>query len=291
MKKINFTAFDFETATYDKMPCQLGLTVVRKGEIVEEKMFLIKPPENRYDIGCVRTHGISEKDTTACKEFNEIWDEIIPYFEHELMVAHNVDFDCSVLENVSNYYKLDRVRTLGFYDTMQLFDKRSLSDIAMALGLTMEKHHDALSDARICAQIFIEYLKGLDLDKLQYPKKKTRKNPVVDSDRIISSEAKTQDLSIVECANNLFYNKKIVISGIFENFPVRNELALLLKKYGANINSSVSKKTDLFIAGSDFGPKKMEKVESLQSEGYGIIMMDENDLMHELIDINENKWL
>ena len=37
MGAINFTAFDFETATADRMPCQLGVVVVRDGKIVEER--------------------------------------------------------------------------------------------------------------------------------------------------------------------------------------------------------------------------------------------------------------
>jgi DNA polymerase III epsilon subunit-like protein len=40
---MNFTAIDFETAAHD-MPCQLGLVVVRDGQIAEENRWLIKPP-------------------------------------------------------------------------------------------------------------------------------------------------------------------------------------------------------------------------------------------------------
>jgi len=104
----------------------------------------------------------------------------------------------------------------------------------------------------------------------------------LNDDRRISSDAKKQDLSIVENIDNPFYNKKIVISGVFENFPIRNNLALLLKKYGADINGSISKETDIFIAGSDWGPKKMEKFLNLKSEGYKIELMNELGLILEL---------
>lgn len=33
---MDFIALDFETATYDRMPCQPGLAVVRDGRIAEE---------------------------------------------------------------------------------------------------------------------------------------------------------------------------------------------------------------------------------------------------------------
>ena len=53
-------------------------------------------------------------------------------------------------------------------------------------------------------------------------------------------------------------------------------------KLGADINSSISKKTNFFIIGEDFGPKKMEQVQKLQAEGYDIKILDENELMNEL---------
>jgi DNA polymerase-3 subunit epsilon len=289
MKKVNFTAFDFETATYDRMPCQLGLVVIREGQIIEEKKFLIKPPENKYDSGCSKVHKITDKDTNLCPEFHEIWEEIKPYFDHELMVGHNVDFDTDVLDRVISYYRLEKARPLCFCCTSKIFYNRSLEDVTEALAIKMEKHHDALSDAKACAQIYLKYLSGIDPDELSYsnqkPKESFYKNSF-DANRTISHEAKVQDLSIVENPNNLFYDKKIVISGVFDNFPVREDLALLLKKYGADINGSISKKTDFFIIGSDYGPSKMKKVEILQSEGYGIKIMDEDDLMNGLININ-----
>ena len=289
MKKVNFTAFDFETATYDRMPCQLGLVVVREGKIIEEKEYLIKPPENKYDPGCTKTHQITSKDTELCQEFNDIWNEIKPYFHHELMVAHNIDFDIDVLHKICNFYNLDKAIPLCFYDTMLIFNNRSLLDVTSALKIKMEKHHDALNDARACAEIYMEYLKGIDLKTLKYPERKIRNKSinkeVFNPDHKISSDAKKQDLSIVEDIDNPFYNKKIVISGTFENYPIRNDLALLLKKYGADINGSISKETNIFIAGSAWGPKKMEKVEQLKNDGYNIKIMNENDLINELINI------
>jgi len=285
MKTINFTAFDFETATYDRMPCQLGLVVVRESKIVEEKKFLIKPPGNIYDPGCTRVHKIKSKDTESCEEFNDIWRKIKPYFANELMVAHSVDFDVSVLHKAISYYELDDVRPLSYVCTLTLFNRKSLKDVVNALNIKMEEHHDALSDARACANIYIEYLKGINVDELNYPEKKPKQkifNPEKINNNRISSEAKKQDLSIVKNTNNLFYNKKIVISGTFENFPIRNDLAVLLKKYGADINCSISKKTNIFITGSDFGPKKMEEVLSLQTDGYNIKIINESELILEL---------
>ena len=278
MKKVNFTAFDFETATYDRMPCQLGLAVVREGKIVEEKIFLIKPPGNRYDIGCKKTHGITAKNTESCPEFHELWDEIKPYFNQEVMIAHNADFDINVLDKVINFYSLDRVRPICFRDTMYLFgnEKKSLSDVASALGIIIENHHNALSDARACAQVFIEYLKGVDISKLSFPNKSKQKSSEQKMDII-----KLEDfdwIEINETAEYFFRNKKAVISGEYYQFPDRDILKLLLEKYGVMVTSSISIKTNLFIVGRKFGPKKMEKVLELNKSGYDIKILVESQL-------------
>jgi DNA polymerase-3 subunit epsilon len=172
---------------------------------------------------------------------------------------------------------------------MNIYNNRALKDVAYALNIKIENHHNALDDAKICARFFIEYLNSVDPDTLKYPPRKIKSEIVYIKDfddRWISSEAKIQDLSIVENTDNPFYNKKIVISGTFNNFPIRNDLALLLKKYGADINTSISRKTDLFLTGSDWGSKKMEQVLLLQKEGYDILLMNELSLILELTKLN-----
>lgn len=67
----------------------------------------------------------------------------------------------------------------------------------------------------------------------------------------------------VEDTSHLFYKKKVVITGTFEKFPFREEMAKLLHEVGADVNSSISKKTDYVIVGESAGPKKLEKIENL----------------------------
>jgi len=58
---------------------------------------------------------------------------------------------------------------------------------------------------------------------------------------------------------NMFYNKKVVITGNFEFFKDRNELAKILYDSGADIDMVVSQKTNYLISGKDSGWKKLEK--------------------------------
>jgi len=72
--------------------------------------------------------------------------------------------------------------------------------------------------------------------------------------------------------NSNFVNKTIVLTGSLTNFT-RPDLTKILLNMGANVTSSVSKKTDLVIAGEDAG-SKLDKAKQL-----GIKVINETELM------------
>ena len=76
--------------------------------------------------------------------------------------------------------------------------------------------------------------------------------------------------------DNPFYDKKVVITGVFS--IDRKELAAKLKSMGADIDGSVTKRTDFVIIGEDAGPKKLEKIESLNADGCSIKKVYEPEL-------------
>lgn len=72
--------------------------------------------------------------------------------------------------------------------------------------------------------------------------------------------------------NSAFTNKSVVLTGALENYT-RPDLTKLLLGIGANVTSSVSKKTDMVIAGTDAG-SKLDKAKEL-----GIRIIEENELL------------
>ena len=74
-----------------------------------------------------------------------------------------------------------------------------------------------------------------------------------------------------------FAGKTVVITGTLEGFG-RKELAERLESLGATVTGSVSKKTDLLVAGEKAG-SKLKKAEEL-----GIETWDETRLVAELPD-------
>lgn len=81
--------------------------------------------------------------------------------------------------------------------------------------------------------------------------------------------------------NPHFTNKTVVLTGSLSNFT-RPELTKILMNLGANVTSSVSKKTDLVIVGEDAG-SKLDKAKEL-----GIRIVNENELL-ELINKSETQ--
>ena len=73
--------------------------------------------------------------------------------------------------------------------------------------------------------------------------------------------------------NGYFSGKKIVLTGGLDNFG-RSELTKILQNLGADVTSSVSKNTDLVIAGHDAG-SKLDKAKSLNIE-----VIDEQKLLN-----------
>lgn len=74
---------------------------------------------------------------------------------------------------------------------------------------------------------------------------------------------------IVADETNIFFQKKVVITGTFETWK-RTELAALLEEKGAKVQGSVSSKTDFVLAGSEAGSKR-DKAEKL-----GVTILEED---------------
>lgn len=65
----------------------------------------------------------------------------------------------------------------------------------------------------------------------------------------------------IEDQTHLFYRKSVVVTGIFDAFPHRKEMAEWIKEVGGNNNGSVSGKTDFVVIGEKAGPKKLATIE------------------------------
>lgn len=155
-KMYAFTAVDFETATaqYSSI-CQIGLVRIENGIITETVNQLIKPPKNIYSYQNINIHGIQSKDTSSAPTFDEYWDSIKHFFIHQHVVAHNLSFDGACLKKTLEFYQLQTPAFQGKC-TYKIY-KKGLAKLCIEHNIKLN-HHDALSDALACAQLYMMHL-------------------------------------------------------------------------------------------------------------------------------------
>ncbi|EOR95429.1 putative DNA polymerase III epsilon chain [Arcticibacter svalbardensis MN12-7] len=154
MNSINtFTAIDFETAQGKRNSiCQVGLVRVEQGIITRKIVLLVKPPDNFYAPINIQIHGITPDMTRNSPSFEWIWPSIMGYIRNQNIVAHNSSFDVSCLQQTLAYYRI-AVPDFKAHCTYKIYGQK-LNLVCSKYGIKLQ-HHDALSDALACAELFL----------------------------------------------------------------------------------------------------------------------------------------
>jgi DNA polymerase III subunit epsilon len=164
MKNIkSFTAIDFETAQ-GKMHsiCQVGLVRVENGKFKETFNLLVQPPDNLYWKSFIDIHGISPVKTRNAPTFDKIWHLIEPFIKKQNVVAHNISFDSNCLRQTLQYYNI-QIPEYSKHCTCNIYFRRGLSELCKHFNIQLN-HHDALSDAKACAELFLIHLNSFPND-------------------------------------------------------------------------------------------------------------------------------
>lgn len=282
----DFIVIDFETACQrHDSPCSLGLIVVRQLEIVSEKCYMINPQINKWSPINIGIHHIHPEMVACSPEFYQIWPEIKPFFSNTLVVAHNISFDHSVLTKTLERYNLQKPifqtsctleQSREFFPTLK---KHKLDIICKLMNIELNNHHEALADAKACALLRIAFEKGqhkkVSLEEISQANTAipTLKRNIHDGHERFTGSVLKPNFDI-DLKNNPFYMKKVVITGVFSGFS-RIGLAEFIKNHGADIDTSITKRTDFVIVGTNPGPEKLKKIEKFINEGYCIQTIDE----------------
>jgi DNA polymerase-3 subunit epsilon len=165
-----FTAIDFETANgYRNSICQIGLAVFEDGVLTQQISRLVRPPDNFYWDRFVELHGITPEATESEPTFEKVWNDIKDLIVGQHVVAHNgMGFDFPVLKETLKHYRLPSPDFIA-HDTYKLY-KKNLFDLCRLHHIHLN-HHDALSDAEACGQLFLKFLQSPNGDT--YLKKMT----------------------------------------------------------------------------------------------------------------------
>tara|TARA_Y100000385_G_C12901258_1_gene554290 strand:+ start:298 stop:783 length:486 start_codon:yes stop_codon:yes gene_type:complete len=153
-----FTAIDFETAQPKRWSiCQVGLVRVEAGVVTKELSLLVRPPENVYSHFNTAVHGLTRDDTFCAPSFDFVWPDLREYIVGQTVVAHNMGFDNSCLTQALDFYGLAQP-SFEKACTYKLFKKR-LNVLCEEFDIPLD-HHDALSDARACAALYLRALRA-----------------------------------------------------------------------------------------------------------------------------------
>jgi len=167
---MKITVIDFETANnHPASACSIGLVVFEDGVILHEAVHLIKP-EPRYgyfEPFNISIHGIEPKDVENALSFRELWPELLPWFNHSLLVAHNAMFDMGVLNALIGTSGISKP-LCTYIDSLEIarrlwpfLPNHRLNTVCDYLGIELN-HHEALSDARGAALILMNGMAEVD---------------------------------------------------------------------------------------------------------------------------------
>lgn len=165
--KYNFTAIDFETANEARgSACSIGLARVETGVIVDTFYSLICPDPLYFNPRNVAIHNITAEMCKRAPTMVQLWPQLKPWIEGQILVGHNVSFERSVL---NHFYLKESVKdpALDYLCTLYLskvhlngLQNYSLPTVYKSLFEKEVNHHDALEDAKACAEIAIKIAMG-----------------------------------------------------------------------------------------------------------------------------------
>lgn len=270
-KKEAFVAIDFEHLTQNhETACAVGMVKVIHSIIVQEFYSLIKlAPDERAQLNtCI--HGITEEMCADAPTFAELLPWMEKFADGLPLVAHNIGTEKAVLEKACCFYGLAESPLCQpeLIDTYKITGK-SLSASCEEYGIELKEHHNALEDARACAEIYLK-AEGEEIIKAE-PKERNSTNGHTNENKDLFKPLPDEE---VENKDNFFFHKHVVTTGTLKSFG-REEIRMKLKSLGAVNLRNFTKKVDVVIVGEEPGPSKMEKIKEFPN----ITILYEEDLL------------
>lgn len=159
----DFTAVDVELANAKfGSVCSIALAKVRHGQIVDarHRLCVPAPPLNFFGRRQMQLHGIGPVDLRGALPFAEAYRRMCRFVGDDPLVAHGTNdramlgqsCECSGVSMADH----DFIDTVAISRAVlpDLADHK-LPTLAAHLGVELVTHHNALADARACAEIFL----------------------------------------------------------------------------------------------------------------------------------------
>lgn len=304
---MNFTAIDFETANaLRSSACSVGMVKVREGIIVDRYYSLIKPFPLKFDQRNIGVHGINYQTVEEAPSFWDIWDDMYKFIGDDVVVAHQVSFEKSVI--IGNFKEAeqempDLTFLCSLYMARVAFPRRENHQLTSLCKEYLDykfNHHNALEDAEACALMVVHMIEN------HYSRRPTESiyrglynigyDAVADAERAAQKKRQQQFFVPSVLNSNFFEGEIIVITGKPKHFSDKDSMLNTAVEHGARKAGNVTKTTTiLVICDSDyqyqnFGKKssKQELAERYISLGQNIYIIDEDKFV-ELLGVSVGK--
>ena len=282
----SFAAVDVETANASRDSiCQIGIVNVRNG-LIDDQWSMLVDPETWFDDWNVRIHGIDNEDVRDSPTLPRL-EAAIRRRLKGCVVSHST-FDSIAFERAFKRYKLPAL-SCTWIDSSRVvrrawrdrFGKKGygLKNVAKVLGIEFN-HHDALEDARTCAQVMIRACvdSGLGLDDWR----KRIAQPIFPRRR----EQRVTEVAHKGTAHGQLYGETIVFTGTLSR--PRRELIRQAVEWGCNYKPNMSMKVTILVVGTQDERRlqgyakssKHRRAEELIEMGHNIRILTESDFWH-----------
>ena len=159
-----FAVVDVETSglsTRRHRVLQIGLvTVLADGTVVDEWSTMVRLRRPWSRVGPRRVHGITRRQLRGAPRSRVVLRELAARLDGALFTAHNASFDAAFLRRAAarDGVVLDLRPRLCTLELSRALDpdrqlNHGLSAVSARYGVTIERHHDALCDARATAAV------------------------------------------------------------------------------------------------------------------------------------------
>lgn len=278
-RDMNFTAIKVDTMTGNTLSlCGIALVKVVKGVVTQKFYSLVKPvpTDGRTNTGI---NGVTEEMVENAPTFKELWPQMEGFIQKQDIVSHTSNGIVeNVLDDVGAYYGINVDYRLNF-NTLN-YEGVSLVAACDKEGIIIPDEEDPLCIATAIAEYRLK-LYGLPVPQRRdnFDFRKMMKMARSGHTRLRGDAVKPLSDDEVINKDTPFFHKKVVITGVFNSFPNRDDLAKLLRSYGADLNQSISRKTNIVVVGKDAGPSKLKKIIDLNENGASIETWAEDKLL------------
>ncbi|HAS74280.1 MAG TPA: hypothetical protein DCS67_09070 [Clostridiales bacterium UBA8960] len=291
-----FTFFDVETPNYNNdRISSVGIVVVEDGITILEANYLVNP-EVRFDPFNIKLTGITPFMVSDAPTFDVLWAELKPYFDGSIIVAHNATFDLGVLTMTLAHYGIE-IPHFNYICTVVLakrflrYRKNSLDYLCATLGVLLERHHEALSDARGCQGIFYHIVEHYgysdDLVQTFYKPHLRGKSVVVRPQKTPVNQVKFTLASTTDSVQ--IRDKVFCLTGDFR-FGSKTDVELFILARGGQVVNQVTRQVDYLLVGALGSPlwaygnygMKVKRAFECRNAGTGMDVVLEADFFSQL---------